>query len=457
MQTPRNPHLFEALSVFVGDALSVIRNHDWGPDGLPARAVPRIKIDDKGMTSDSKTEIDWSYVLFAREKELQGLSSYSAMAAAMRADPAVAKHLDTMVGDGAYMARVDIISCIRAFLLHLLVRKNGLTVDAGKLNALYAGFEDYFHSDHLKKRAISPLTNFEMEADQVELGPGFLLRRLSLQEREAVASSLASFIPFPPYIGAGWPTGWEKFTLDLLVEVPKVIGERPPDQPHGGAGQTASERFQTVISALRLFKTGAVDLTSISTSSIGWDIFGGFGSTGRMRLPILGTPYTLSMAEGPAFVAFWTNFKKQLVGKHKRVDLAMRRFNLAYERLMFEDRLIDYMIGLEALLLRSEEQQELGFRLALRGSRLLGHDPNARSGTFSRLRSAYSVRSEIVHGGSVPAEVVIGSTRLPFNLFVDAIADDVRAVMRKMLELTETTGETQIISSLDDRIVRGDG
>ena len=78
--------------------------------------------------------------------------------------------------------------------------------------------------------------------------------------------------------------------------------------------------------------------------------------------------------------------KKQLVGKHKRVDLAMRRFNLAYERLMFEDRLIDYMIGLEALLLRSEEQQELGFRLALRGSRLLGHDPNARSGTFSRLR-----------------------------------------------------------------------
>ena len=128
MQTPRNPHLFEALRVFVGDALSVIRNHDWGPDGLPARAVPRIKIDDKGMTSESKTEIDWSYVLFAREKELQGLSSYSAMAAAMRADPAVAKHLDTMVGDGAYMARVDIISCIRAFLLHLLVRKNGPTL-----------------------------------------------------------------------------------------------------------------------------------------------------------------------------------------------------------------------------------------------------------------------------------------------------------------------------------------
>src|SRR5437667_5125266 len=110
-------------------------------------------------------------------------------------------------------------------------------LDAGKLNELYGEFEDYFHSDHLKKRAISPLTNFEMEADQIELGPGFLLRRLSLQEREAVASSLASFIPFPPYIGTGWPTGWEKVTLDLLVEVPKVIGERPPDQPHGGAGQ----------------------------------------------------------------------------------------------------------------------------------------------------------------------------------------------------------------------------
>jgi hypothetical protein len=34
------------------------------------------------------------------------------------------------------------------------------------------------------------------------------------------------------------------------------------------------------------------------------------------------------------------------------------------------------------------------------------------------------------------------------------VADDVRAIIRKMLELTETTGEAQVIASLDDRAIR---
>jgi hypothetical protein len=456
MQKPRNPNLYAAIKNYTADALSLTGSHDWGPAGLRGRAVPKIKIDETGMSSSWATEVDWTYFIYTLEKELQGLASYCAVATAMQADPIVAKHLDAMVGDGGTMARVDINSSLRAFLIHLLIRQNNLTLDVSKLDALYGEFETYFYSDLLKKRALSPLTGFEMEADQIELGPGFFLRRLSLHEREGMASSASSFMRFP-HFSVGFPTGREKFALDLSVEVPKVIGERPPvDLPSGGVAQIASERFHTLITALRLFKTGAVDLTSISTGTVGWDLYGGFGGwMGRIRLPVFAADYELSGAEGPVFAAFWADFQRQYPKEHKRVDLAIRRFNLAYERLMFEDRLIDYAIGLESLLLRAEEQQELGFRLALRGSRLLGNDPKARSEIFSRLRSAYSVRSEIVHDGTIPAEVVFGTTHLPFHQFVDAIADDVRAIIRKMLELTETKGENPIIASLDEAIVRG--
>jgi hypothetical protein len=457
MHKPRNPNLHSAIKAYVGDALNLILSHGGGPAGLRGRAVPKIKIDERGMSSGWATEVDWTFVVYDREKELHGLDSYSGVATAMQADPIIAKHLGMMVGDGGTMARVDVNASLRAFLINLLLRVNDLAVDASKLDSLYGDFETYFYSDFLKKRAFSPLTGFEMEEDQIELGERFFVRRLSVQEREGLASSAAMVMPFP-HFSVGFPTGWEKFALDLSVEVPKIIGEQPPTNvPPGGVGQIASERFQMVVSALRLFKAGAVDITSISTGTIGFDIFGGFGGgMSRVRLPVLAANYTLPGAESPKFVAFWADFQRQYLIQHKRVDLAMRRFNLAYERLLLEDRLIDYAIALEALLLRAEEQQELRFRLALRGSRLLRDEPSERSEVFSRLRAAYGVRSEIVHGGSIPSEVPLGKARVPFHQFVEAIADDVRAIIRKMLELTETMEENQVIASLDEGIVRGD-
>jgi hypothetical protein len=130
---------------------------------------------------------------------------------------------------------------------------------------------------------------------------------------------------------------------------------------------------------------------------------------------------------------------------------------LAYERVLPEDRLIDYAIALEALLLRGDEHQELAYRLALRGSALLGETPDARVEIFSRLRTAYSIRSDVVHGGSPPARVSVGSAQTSFHQFVEEIGGDVRSGVRKMLVLTESTEEVEVISRLDEKIARGDG
>ena len=62
-----------------------------------------------------------------------------------------------------------------------------------------------------------------------------------------------------------------------------------------------------------------------------------------------------------------------------------------------------------------------------------------------------------MHVEEPPPQVDVGLDRVPFEQFVDAVADDVRAAIRKMLELTETTEETQVIAALDEKLVRGVG
>jgi hypothetical protein len=115
--------------------------------------------------------------------------------------------------------------------------------------------------------------------------------------------------------------------------------------------------------------------------------------------------------------------------------------------------IIDYMIALEALLL--QEQQELAYKLALRGTALLGENPDSRLEVFSRLRKAYSVRSKIVHGDAPPAHVSLGSTHIPFYQFVEEIASDTRNAIRKLLALTESAQGFDIIMALDESIARG--
>lgn len=447
----QNSHLHKALRAYAADALEAIRLHDWGPDGLPFTIMQMARITEGGMTSFSTAETDWIRVLSARDEGLRQLKTYAIAVDAMRADTHVARHLDKMVGDGQLMTRVDVGICFRSFLLWLLIDQKGATFDDTKFNKIYHEMEDYFHSDTLRKRIVAPLTDFGMEGDAIALGDGLSIERLSSAEREEFASR--SFIlPLPPF-GILGPTGWEEFALEFYAKVPKVIGELP----------SLGRRFQEIatnqcdeaIAALRLFKSGAVRYNSINFMRVAWepDSFGGV--IVKPPTASIGSRYELPAKSISAFESFWGDFRRQRSRKRRRIDLALRRFNLAYDRILPEDRLIDYMVALEALLLTGEEQQELAYKLGLRGAVLLGENSDARFEIFSRLRRAYAVRSNVVHGGSSPTHVRIGSTQVPLHQFVEEIANDVRRAIKKILTLTESAEEVDVITAMDERLARG--
>jgi len=86
-----------------------------------------------------------------------------------------------------------------------------------------------------------------------------------------------------------------------------------------------------------------------------------------------------------------------IVESASRFNVAQRRLSLGIGRRNLEDRLIDYMIGLEALYL-PDGNLELSFRLSLRIAFLLRTDPSERKETYYFVKKMYGTRSDIVHG-----------------------------------------------------------
>jgi hypothetical protein len=155
----------------------------------------------------------------------------------------------------------------------------------------------------------------------------------------------------------------------------------------------ADAEIEQIILALRLFKEGLVRIVfrMCKAESIGKNFtLGAFRSGERV--------YSLPNLEFSCFKEFLRAFEdnKQKIRPH--VDIAIRRFVDGYERLKPEDRIIDYMIGLEALYLQGEEMGELSYRLAHRASVFLRKEKSERQLLFKAMKKSYKLRSKIIHG-----------------------------------------------------------
>jgi hypothetical protein len=80
---------------------------------------------------------------------------------------------------------------------------------------------------------------------------------------------------------------------------------------------------------------------------------------------------------------------------------------MAVERDSLEDAILDSMICCEAFLLDdSQGGGELKFRLSLRAAQLLGIDREDKQKIYNSAKSAYNIRSKIVHGKTLTPEQV---------------------------------------------------
>ncbi|MBM2824697.1 MAG: hypothetical protein HW402_361 [Dehalococcoidales bacterium] len=308
----------------------------------------------------------------------------------------------------------DNMFTILSFLSQLYI--SNPTYDQDLFNQAYSSFEELFYSDVLRIRDTSRLNNFQSNSSLIELGHGINMRKVPIQRVIHTASErMQSWVYAKPYIS--------DFIIERLYERRKIIGDISKLNENDslqGLSKTG-ELFDFVISAFRILKPSAVFRDATISSEL--LTFHPMPSTGTMyTMPlsetiVLGEKCVIEEKDIPELKNIFTFL---IAENDSRFNVAQRRLRLSMERSSLEDRLIDYMIGLETLYL-PDGNQELSFRLSLRMAFLLCSAPSERKETYYFVRNIYNTRSNIVHGNK-------------YNLVKDEI-DKFEELLRKSLKL----------------------
>jgi hypothetical protein len=227
--------------------------------------------------------------------------------------------------------------------------------------------------------------------------------------------------------------------------LPKLIrkGDEPHEPPEAGDEGNFGNRplfrddlvIDDVLSALRLFKHAQIRTAGLAVWTDSFWLKGGTSYRVLGQWPYWGK-FELSEGEVPQFLELWRLLEEGAA----RFGFSVHRFNLAFDRGLLVDRIVDLVIAAEALFLGDldvQDRGELRFRFALRAAKFIEHPTYGEHDIFRVMRRAYDARSAIVHGGS-PKD-----TRLPDNqsvelpTFIDAIEELVRLGLRKVFSLKE--------------------
>lgn len=254
----------------------------------------------------------------------------------------------------------------------------------------YQSFEDLFYSEHFVLKDTATLYNFSFNKNELVLGHEISIRKAEKQisqEQEYLESKHNPYSFFTK----------SSYVIERNYRKKKIIGANTDIDAAKNVSELSEthDLFDLVINSLRILKSSAVYRDHrIKTEQI---TFHPFGST-ITRSPVfentvLGEECKIKKTD----VALLCEIFDFLCNENdSRFKVALRRLSLGIERKNLEDKLIDYMIGLEALYL-PDGNAELSFRLSVRAAFLLSSKIK-RKNTYNFLRKIYDIRSSIVHG-----------------------------------------------------------
>jgi len=322
------------------------------------------------------------------------------------------------------------------FLIYYVNKTKSLNFDENIFNSVYHEAESYFHSKELNFMANAPLQNFECEMDNINLENNLRIRKLTKEEFSELCvnakNGIGASLPFRVAIN-----------IEYQIEMPYSIQKGEPI-----SDQEPKEIFDKLISALRLFKAGSVGYTILKSKSLSWQpMMGTKIRSGIFYKTLIGDKYKLTSQECKKFEKFWSLYQKHDFNQNESIKfivIAIKRFDYTYEREKAEDKLIDFIIALEALFLKEEEKSELTYKLAIRMATFLGDNKKEKQQIFSDVKNAYNVRSKIIHGSSkIKSEKLISQT--------SKIEECVRSSINKFLIMIVDKSHIEIIKNIDEK------
>jgi hypothetical protein len=382
--------------------------------------------------------------------EFHNLEAYKCATTIFLEDEALARQVDTLVGaEGFGGIRLNVADHLDFLVLYLNQQEEW---SQRLIDAVYKQLEEYWYSEFVMFEQLTPLLGVQLSAAVqlsddtalVELSDGHV--ELLLQGGFQIATT------FMPQIG--FAVGVGRAAIRSTFSARRTFGDvEPIADARRDAFQCALGASQA-INALTMYKRG--DFFCAGSIRQACTVFDVFGHSYR----VLGTSrhvpedsFTVSLDDGAAIRTLFQQLSHSATARHKSIAVAVNRLAYARDRERPEDKLVDYVVAAEAVLL-DEGATELSFRLALRGAALLGASPAERQTVHALLRSAYAARSKLVHGAepTLPA----GAEGHPMTLpaFVDEVGDVIRRALQIVLGLAVQPNAQKPLVDWDDLLFK---
>jgi hypothetical protein len=373
---------------------------------------------------------------------LSSLPDYQTCVECLKSDVVVGPHLDRLVGTSMSASRLEANHILCSLIYAMLGDEGSFAFTDERFQNTWEELAGFFGSSSISSRTIAPLPYLAVPAYPFRLNNELVLDRLTDDE---VTRCYTAGVIRPVSMQHPLIYGEVAVGIRRTMFIPKLIrrGNEPHDAPEVGDEGRFGNRplfrdelvIDDVLSALRLFKHTQIRISGLASWTDAHWLFGVMSYRVLAQWPY-GGKFELSAAEVPHFLELWHLLEEGAA----RFAFSIHRFNLAFDRGLLADRIVDLIIAAEALFLGDLDEKyrgELRFRFALRAAKFIEHPKYGEHDIFLVMRQAYDARSAIVHGSS-PKE-----TRLPDNqsanlpTFIDAIEELVRLGLRKALSMRE--------------------
>ena len=276
---------------------------------------------------------------------------------------------------------------------------NNGKIDSSPAITYLQNFSKTLSMKYLNYTIFRRILGIEMTCDRIELEPGVVLVRLGEKELNDRMPNMSMMEIGMPYIDL--TQHMVELRCTVQIKNKKLYWLNPPKE----IKENLLNMCDIVFSSLILYKAGMMELGpyffKIDPEG-GEDFFEHFPLTYQFFLPVFPGKIFIEEDDVELLKSSYMAVKK-ICSETSVLYSALKRFILGINRVIPEDKLVDYVVAWESLLLTVDGKPvkgELSYRFGLNGSSIL-HWTSAeisREEAFEFMRTLYECRSIIVHG-----------------------------------------------------------
>src|SRR4051794_19506738 len=395
----RNRRLHDALRDFALEAAALLTN-----DLKQGAEIPFDIVEEPGGAS-----VLYRYQPLTSEFVAERWPRLRQLPAYAHADAALGSGAETYLRMQSGGSSADSEAGLSAMLERLYEDATSFEFPEERFERVYGEVERALFENTIRTALIAPLHGVELEHDRVDLGDGLFL--IAGDKLDAPTGAVWSD-PTGHVERSGPPNVLCVLRRDIAADDQLPVSE-------------ARVRFRKLLTALRLFKPGAIAFGPVGWGRIDEGVWQPLpiGLSGPSR----GGPYSVAADEQAELVELVELVLDARPGG--RIAWALSRFEMGCERPLDSEALSDYLLALESLLDAADEAGRAS--LTLRLAALCAED-GERKALQRRVELAFALERWVMGGGGANAYLEALGPDTPRSIVLE-LEQHVRALLRDVL------------------------